>query len=85
MITDFILGIPLWIINGALSILPNSTGLPTEVTSAITSAISYVNGVSYFFPIGTLMTTSILMFAVHKAELIWHGINWLIKKIPGVS
>jgi len=85
MITDVILQIPLFFLNLMLGLIPDSSGLPSGVSSAITTAIGYIKGVSFIFPIETLFQIILLIFSIEAGLLLWKFINWIIKKIPGVS
>jgi len=85
MITDIILRIPLFFLNLILALIPTSDGLPTPVSDAITTAMTYAKGVSFFFPIETLMQIVLLIFSIEAGLLLWKFINWIIKKIPGMS
>jgi len=85
MITDFVLSIPLFFVRAFVSFIPASDGLPAGVSSAISSAVSYMNGLSYFFPIDTFLTVTVLILSVEAGILLWNSINWILRKIPGVN
>jgi len=85
MITTFILSIPLFFIQALINVLPNSNGLPSEVTSAIVTVWNYGQGASFFFPISTLLTLVVLVFAFEAGILAWKFVNWILRKIPGVN
>jgi len=85
MITTFLLQIPLFFITALVNALPDSTGFPDEVSTAINTAWGYANGLSFFFPVQTLLTLVVLVFAFEAGILIWKFINWVLKKIPGVN
>lgn len=85
MIIDSFLSVVAGFLEWGVSLLPSSSGLPSFLTSGLTNIISYVKGVSWIFPIEHLFIVSLLTLAMHKAELIWSGFNWLIKKIPGMN
>jgi len=65
--------------------LPSSEGLPSGLTSAITTAAEYARGVSFMFPVETLFAVVTLALVIDNAEQIWHFVNWLVRKIPGIS
>jgi len=85
MITDTILRIPLFFIRLVLGLIPASDGLPQGVADAISTAVGYIKGVSFIFPIATLFQILLLIFAIEAGLLLWKFINWLIKKIPGMQ
>jgi len=85
MITTTILAIPLFIIQGILFLIPNSTGLPQPVLDAITTAWNFVNGLSYIFPVSDMLILVVLTFAIEAGILSWRFVNWILHKFPGVS
>lgn len=85
MITDLILQIPLFFAQGFIAILPNSSGLPTAIETSITTFVNYAKAVSWVFPIETLFQALLVILAVDAGVLAWQGLNWIIKKIPGMS
>jgi len=85
MIIDVILQIPLFFLKMVLALIPSSGGLPAGVGSAISTAVGYIRGVSFIFPIETLFTILLLILGIEAGLLVWKFINWLIKKVPGMS
>jgi len=85
MITDLILSIPAWLLNSALSVIPNSAGLPDSMGTMLTALVGYIKAVSWLFPIETLFQITLLTLALEGGILLWHFVNWLLKKIPGVQ
>lgn len=85
MITEILLKIPLFFINLVLGLIPASTGLPEGVENAVTTGIGYLEAVSWFFPVETLFQVVLLIIAIDAGILLWHFINWIIKKIPGMQ
>jgi len=85
MITSALLQIPLFFIELVLGLIPTSDGLPSGVSAAISTAVTYAKGVSFIFPIETLFQVLLLVFSVEAGLLAWKFINWLIKKIPGMQ
>jgi len=82
---DRLFSILVSLLEWAIQALPYSEGLSANVTNALNTLLGYVAAVSYFFPLGTLVFLSVLTIAVHKAQLIWAGVNWIIRKIPGMQ
>jgi len=62
------------------SIAAESMTLPD--VSSFTDIIGYS---AYFFPLGTLSLILGMFFAGYTALLTWAIIEWIYKKIPGVS
>jgi hypothetical protein len=55
------------------------------VTTAITDASVALGTLSTVFPVATILAITALLIATELAILVWHGINWLIRKIPTVN
>jgi len=84
MITTFFLYIFNAFVNFLVSFLPNGN-LPTEVTSAFAYFVGVMNSFSYVIPVATLFQAFALVVAVDLAIMLWHFINWIIRKIPGMQ
>jgi len=85
MIISFLLLLLSSSIMAFLAILPSGTLLPTSVTDMITTAVGYVAGFSWFFPINTLFLMLTVVIGYEVAIYAWHGIRWLIGLIRGGS
>jgi len=84
MITTFILTIFNAFIGFLLNFLP-SGNLPTVITNAFAYFVGVMNAFSYVIPVATLFQAFALVVAVDLAILVWHFINWVIRKIPGMQ
>jgi hypothetical protein len=59
--------------------------LNTNIANAITTASSYIGGLSAVIPIGTILGVFGVFLTVEVGILVWKGINWLIRKIPTIN
>lgn len=59
--------------------------LPMEITSAVSTARDYMEGLDTFLPITTLITILSLFLAYEIAYFTMKLINWVIRKIPTIS
>jgi len=65
-------------------LLPSGT-LPTAISAAFAYFIGLANAWSYVIPIGTLLQAAGVVLVFDSAMLLWHFINWVIRKIPGMQ
>jgi len=84
MIITFLLTIFNTFVGFLLSFLP-SGNLPTVISNAFTYFVGVMNAFTYVFPVVTLFQAFALVVAVDLAILLWHFINWVIRKIPGMQ
>ena len=75
----FILGItfPLRILS--------DVSLPTEITTAITSASGYYHSLNAILPIDTMLQILGVSLTFEGLYLLYKLIMWVIKKIPGIN
>jgi len=87
MIVTLLLTIIYYFIYGITAIfrLTPEVALPGDITSAITTASGYISSLADFLPIGTLITILGLFLAYEFAYFSMKLINWVIRKIPGIS
>jgi len=87
MIVTLLLTIVYYFIYGITAIfrLTPNVSLPTNVTSAVATASGYISSLSDFLPIGTLVTILGIFLAYEFAYFSMKLINWVIRKIPGIS
>jgi len=85
MITEYILSVPAFLVQGIITLLPASTGIQSEWVNALYTMWNYVNAFSFIIPvatfvfcIGTLMTYYLIVYG-------WDALNWILRKIPGVN
>lgn len=84
MIIERILQIFFDLINWIFSLIP-SLSLPSGMLSSFSNIYGYIISVNYFLPLTTLGICIAFMLAVKNMTLIWHMLQWVIRKIPGVS
>jgi len=84
MIATFFLTILNSFLNLLLGFLPTGT-LPTEVSGAITNIWGLINAFSYLIALDTFITVLLLVLAFDAVVLLWHVIQWVIRKIPGMQ
>jgi len=84
MIVTFLLTILNTFMQGVLSILPDSTGLPSGITDAVHFAIYQISQWTFIFPISTVLT--ILGYTILIEFALWgfHGATWIYNKIRGI-
>jgi len=84
MITTLLLFVFNAFVGFLLGLLPTGT-LPTVITTAFAYFVGVMNAFSYVIPVATLFQAFALVIAVDLAILLWHFINWVIRKIPGMQ
>lgn len=87
MITTIILDLlyaVIWIITAPLRAFSDVV-LDPNIASAITTASSYIGGLSAVVPVGTMLAVFGIFLAVEVGILFFKGINWLIRKIPTIN
>jgi hypothetical protein len=84
MITTFFLSFFYSFISFILSILPVGS-LPSIITTALSYFWYILNSFSYVFPVAALFEALLFIFAFDVALIVWHFIQWIIKKIPGMQ
>jgi multimeric flavodoxin WrbA len=87
MITSFLLKAfhaLVYIMLYPIRLLPD-VDLTGNIGSAITTAGSYLSGLNDIIPIGTILAAIGLILVVEGAIFVYKGVNWLIRKIPGVN
>jgi hypothetical protein len=60
-------------------------GLITNITSAATTASSYISAVDSFTPVGTIISIVGLWLVIELIMITIKIINWVIRKIPTIS
>jgi len=87
MITSFLLKAfhaLVYIMLYPLRLLPD-VDLSGSIGSAISTAGGYLSGLNDIIPISTLIAVIGLILAVEGAIFVYKGVNWLIRKIPGIN
>jgi len=84
MILTIILNLFDLLLSSLLNLLPSGS-LPTQIQTAFDYFVGIVNSFSYVIPVATLFEAFALVVSVDVAILLWHFVNWTIRKIPGMQ
>jgi len=77
LLLNFLYGVVLFLIG----VLPVGS-LPTAFSAALNYFWGILNAFSYIIPVETLLEALLIMLAFDLAVLLWHFIQWVIRKIP---
>jgi hypothetical protein len=67
-----------------LRALPD-VSINTDIGSAIASASGYLSSIDFILPVATIVAVVGLFLTIEGSILVYKGINWLIRKIPGIN
>lgn len=89
MITDAILLILLafiFLVTLPLRVLPDAT-LSPEVSTSLTTLSPYLGNIASVSTllVGTILGIIVLIVVFESLVLVYKGINWVIRKIPGLN
>jgi hypothetical protein len=84
MIVAFFLSLFFGFINLLLGVLPTGH-LPVQMTAAFAYFFGAANLFSYIVPVATLMQALVVVLVFDGAIMLWHFVNWIIRKIPGMQ
>jgi len=59
--------------------------LDANVTDAIADASVSLGTLSTVLPVAAIVAITALLITVELAILVWHGVNWIIRKIPTIN
>jgi len=82
MITSGLIYIASLTLSLILAIFPESTGLPTEFTDAITTISGYVGILDPLVPITTLATAVGIVLLYEATIFGFRGLVWIYARIP---
>jgi len=82
MIITALISLASVIIGLVISVFPTSTGLPTEVTAAITTLSGYVGILDPLVPISTLAQALSVILLYELTIFTFRGTLWVYSKIP---
>jgi hypothetical protein len=71
-------------ITSPLRLFPDTT-LPANLTSAITTASTYLTAINFVFPVATFITIFSLILGIETFIILYKIINWVIRKIPTIN
>jgi len=84
MILTLLLNLFYFLLGGILALLPVGH-IPTIMSTSFAYFLGVANLFSYVIPVDTLLQAALVMVAFDGAILLWHFINWVIRKIPGMQ
>jgi len=84
MIFTLILNFFFLLITGLVGLLPTGN-LPAVIGTSFTYIVSIANEFTYVIPIPTLLEALGVVVVFDTAILVWHFVNWIIRKIPGMQ
>lgn len=84
MITTTLLSILFVFLNGLVGLLPTGH-LPAAMTTGFAYFFGIANQFTYIFPIYTLMQALVVYLVFDGVILLWHFLQWIIRKIPGMQ
>jgi len=85
MIGSFILFFAGYVLQLLTAILPSSSGLPADVSSALSDFGGYVGILDPILPIGTLATVFALVVAYELAVFCFKTVRWVVGYIPFIG
>jgi len=82
MITSGLIQLANFVISSILTIFPESTGFPSEVTAAFTFFGGYVGMIDPLIPVATLGTVVGILIGVELLIFAFRAITWMFSKLP---
>jgi len=83
MITGLLLAFFSSIIGFFIALLPDSTGIPSQIGDSLATIVSYMFGFSWFFPMQTLFSVAVVALIFQAGLFGFWSIDWVIGKIRG--
>jgi len=59
--------------------------IPTAIGTSLNFLFGVLNTFNYVIPISTMLLAALATLVLDGAILLWHFINWIIRKIPGMQ
>lgn len=84
MIFTLLLNFLFLIIDGVVSILPASQGLPSGINDAFQYFIYQISQWTFIFPIATVFTILGWTLLIESTLWLFHGATWVYNKIRGI-
>jgi len=85
MITEAFINIAYYIISLIIAIFPQSTGFPSQVTTAFTYIGGYLGILDPLVPISTLVQTVSIVIGVQLLILTFRMVQWAYSKLPFIG
>jgi len=84
MITTILLTMLFGFLSFLVAFLPVGP-LPTAIATSVASVWGMVNSFSYIIALDTFIQVLLLVIAFDLIVLLWHLIQWAIRKLPGMQ
>jgi hypothetical protein len=69
-----------------LSLIPDlALSLPQEILGGIAGFVELIGGVTFVFPVSVFVACCGWLVVLYGFEFVVSVINWIIRKIPGLS
>ena len=85
MVLELLLDVVLGVIEVIVSVLFPIINIPQEFIGGIAGFIELIGGLTFMLPISTMVGCLIWVVLLHQYEFFMSVLNWLVRKIPGVS
>jgi len=85
MITDFIFSVPAYLLVALISVLPDGQSSPPAFVEGVHTIWGYIQAVSFIVPAEAMVFCLAIAIPYHIAIFGFWGVNWLLKKIPGIN
>jgi len=82
MIFTFIFTLFYIFLSGLIGLLPNSSPLPIAIDTSMRYVFGFLYAFDFLVSVQLILTVLGLSLAFEVILQIWHGIHWLIRKIP---
>lgn len=83
MILDLVLLAILLLLKVIVSLLPSSTGVPSDVSTSITNIFSSAHSFDGILPVYELIVVLKYVLVFEAGVLLWKLINWVLNKTRG--
>lgn len=74
-----------YVILAIAGVLPDSTGFPPEVSTAITTMGQYARVLDLLLPVSTLATIIALVLSTQVAIFTFKSLKWIISYLPFIG
>lgn len=71
-------------ITGIESMLPHWS-MPASIVSSFAYFVGVVNQFNYVVPVAALFEAIAVVTAIDLAIMLWHLLNWAMRKVPGIN
>lgn len=71
-----------FLISGLINLLPVSSGLPVAISQGFQYVFGFLYAFDFIMPVSSLILVLGLSLGFELAIQIWHGVHWILRKIP---